>query len=345
MLLQSKAAEFLKSYRDSGADDIPVGPVDRLPTSLSLACGEEIPAADLELWLEQLAVDPWARGLVWRDEPQPNRLQEFSVVVIGAGGGGLGAAVYLERAGVPYVVIEKNAGVGGTWFENRYPGARVDTPSRAYTHTFGAGFEYPNPFCAQSENEKYFNWIADEFGVRGNIEFETEVKSVIWDEDAKVWEITAVGPDGPRNWRANAVISGVGFLARPNLPNIEGLAAFEGPAVPHRPMAERSGPHRQARRGDRQRVHQLPDDPGARRDGGPHLSLPTHPQLVLRCPRLSVAVPAASELAGSEPPVLQELRPVPDVLAVRPGEVGCCLHCRPGVQGHACEKRHEQAGS
>ena len=228
-LLQSKAADFLKSYRDSGADDIPIGPVDRLPTSLSLACGEEIPAADIELWIEQLAADPWARALAWRDEPPPQRLREFSVVVIGAGGGGLGAAVYLEQAGVPYVVIEKNPGVGGTWFENRYPGARVDTPSRAYTHTFGAGFEYPNPFCAQRENEKYFNWIADEFGVRGNIEFETEVKSVIWDEDAKVWDIAAVGPEGPRSWRANAVISGVGFLARPNLPNIEGLAAFEGP--------------------------------------------------------------------------------------------------------------------
>ena len=167
--------------------------------------------------MEQLALDPWARALAWRDEPQPERLQEFSVVVIGAGGGGLGAAVYLERAGVPYVVIEKNSGVGGTWFENRYPGARVDTPSRAYTHTFGADFEYPNPFCAQVENEKYFNWIADEFGVRDNIEFDTEVKSVIWDEDAKVWEIAAVGPDGPRTWRANAVISGVG-LPRPPEP-------------------------------------------------------------------------------------------------------------------------------
>src|SRR5215216_4872288 len=73
-LLQFKAAEFLKSYRDSGADDIPVGAVDRLPMSLSLACGEQIPAADLEMWLEQLSLDPWARGLVWREEPPPNRL-------------------------------------------------------------------------------------------------------------------------------------------------------------------------------------------------------------------------------------------------------------------------------
>src|SRR6476469_5348343 len=146
-LLQSKAAEFLKSYRDSGAGDIPVGPAERLPRSLSLSCGEDIAASELEMWMEQLALDPWARGLVWREQPEPTRLQDFSVVVIGAGAGGLGAAVQLKQAGVPYVVIEKNAGVGGTWFENRYPGARVDSPSRTYTHIFGADYEYPNPFC------------------------------------------------------------------------------------------------------------------------------------------------------------------------------------------------------
>ncbi|HEX5204589.1 MAG TPA: NAD(P)-binding protein, partial [Actinoplanes sp.] len=216
-LLQSKAAELLKSYRDSGAEDIPVSPADRLPRSLQLSCGEEIAAADVEMWLEQLAIDPWARGLVWREQPPPDRLQQFSVVVIGAGAGGLGAAVQLKHAGVPFVVLEKNPGVGGTWFENRYPGARVDSPSRTYTHIFGADFEYPNPFCEQNENEKYFNWVTDKFGVRENIEFDTEVKSVIWDDGAKVWEIEATSPEGRRVWRTNAVISGVGFLSRPNI--------------------------------------------------------------------------------------------------------------------------------
>ena len=152
------------------------------------------------------------------------------MVVIGAGAGGLGAAVQLEHAGLPYVVIEKNSGVGGTWFENRYPGARVDSPSRTYTHIFGADFEYPNPFCEQNENERYFNWVADEFGVRERIELNTEVKSVVWDDGAKRWMIEAVGPDGPRTWQANAVISGVGFLSRPNIPDLEGLATFEGQA-------------------------------------------------------------------------------------------------------------------
>ncbi|MPY93180.1 MAG: SidA/IucD/PvdA family monooxygenase [Acidimicrobiia bacterium] len=228
--LQSRAVEFLKSYRDVGADDIPIGPADRLPRSLSLAAGVDIATSELELWSEQLALDPWARGLVWRGQPREERLQEFLVAVIGAGPGGLGAAVQLKQAGIPCVVIEKNSGVGGTWFENRYPGARVDSPSRMYTHTFGADYEYPNPFCEQSENEKYFNWVADHFGVRGRIEFNTEVKSMVWDEGTKSWEIEAVGPDGLRVWRANAVISSVGFLARPNIPDIEGLGTFEGPA-------------------------------------------------------------------------------------------------------------------
>ena len=57
---------------------------------------------------------------------------------IGAGMGGIGSAVHLKQAGIPFVVIEKNGGVGGTWHENRYPGARVDTPSRGYAHIFGA---------------------------------------------------------------------------------------------------------------------------------------------------------------------------------------------------------------
>jgi 4-hydroxyacetophenone monooxygenase len=229
-LLQSKAAAFLKSYRDQGAGDIPYGPPERLPRSLSLAAGTDIAASELELWLEQLALDPWARGLVWQEPPPAQDLRKFVVAVIGAGMGGLNAAVQMKHAGIPYFVIEKNDEVGGTWYENRYPGARVDSPSRTYTHTYGVDFEYPNAFCLQRENLRYFKWVADHFDIRNDITFKTEVKSVIWDEIAKLWEIRADGPDGPRVWRANAVIASVGFLSRPNMPSIEGMETFEGKA-------------------------------------------------------------------------------------------------------------------
>jgi 4-hydroxyacetophenone monooxygenase len=227
-LIRAKAVDFLRSYRDDGAGEITVGPAQRLHRSLSLTAGEEVPASELEMWLEELALNPWARGLVWKEPPPAQRLDDFSVIVVGAGMGGLNAAAQLRHAGIPFTVIEKNSGVGGTWYENRYPGARVDSPSRNYTHAFGVDFPYPNPFCGQAENEKYFNWIADTFELRPNIEFNTEVKSASWDEDEKVWEIKAVGPDGPRVWRVNAVISCVGFLARPNLPNIDGMQEFGG---------------------------------------------------------------------------------------------------------------------
>jgi 4-hydroxyacetophenone monooxygenase len=229
-LIQSKAAAFLKSYRDQGAGDIPYGPPERLRRSLNLAAGIDLPASEFELWLEQLALDPWARGLVWQEPPPAQDLGKFTVAVIGAGMGGLNAAVQMKHAGIPYFVIEKNDEVGGTWHENRYPGARVDSPSRTYTHIYGVDFEYPNAFCPQSENLKYFKWVADHFDIRKDITFKTEVKSVIWDETAKLWEIKADGPDGPRVWRANAVITSVGFLARPNMPSIEGMETFEGKA-------------------------------------------------------------------------------------------------------------------
>jgi 4-hydroxyacetophenone monooxygenase len=226
--IHEKAAAFLKAFRDAGAGPLPVGPAERRQQSMSLAVGGDVASSDLEMWLEELALDPWARGFSWSAEAPPAGVADFSVAVIGAGMGGLNAAVHLKRAGIPFTVLEKNSSVGGTWYENRYPGARVDSPSRIYTHIYGAQFSYPYPFCPQAENEKYFNWVADTFDVRGDIQFYTEVKSILWDDTVKQWEITAHQPDGPRTWRVNAVISAVGFLSRPNIPRLEGIDDFRG---------------------------------------------------------------------------------------------------------------------
>ena len=227
-MLRRKAVEFLKAYRDAGAGEISPGPKDRLPTSLSLVDG--VPVADdaLAMVLEELALDPWARSLRWQEEPDKERLQNFKVILIGSGMGGLNAALQLKRAGIPYTMIEKNAGVGGTWHENRYPGARVDTPSRSYTHLFGVDYIQPNPYCTQDFNEGYFNWVADTYGLRENAMFNTEVHSMTWDEETATWDVTVLGPDGEQHLQANAVMTAVGFLNRPSMPDIEGIDEFEG---------------------------------------------------------------------------------------------------------------------
>jgi 4-hydroxyacetophenone monooxygenase len=227
-ILQFKAAEFLKSYRDRGAGGILIGSEERLQRSLGLAAGEDIPDRDMPMWLEELALHPWTRSLEWPERQEPGKLQDFRVLVIGAGMLGLNAAIQLKHAGIRYTVVEKNSEVGGTWFENRYPGARVDTPSRGYTLICGAEYKHPYQYCPQSENEKYIKWLADGYDIRQNIVFGTEVKSLIWDEDAKLWQVEAVGPGGPQAWRVNAVMSAVGFLSRPSMPGFEGAAEFTG---------------------------------------------------------------------------------------------------------------------
>jgi 4-hydroxyacetophenone monooxygenase len=229
--LRAGAAALLRRLRDGDPALDPLGPADRLPESLALAAGVDVvPPDDLELWLEELALDPFARGSAWRLDRPASGVDPFSVVVIGAGMGGLNAAIHLRRAGLDVTVVEKNSGVGGTWFENRYPGARVDSPSRAYTHILGVGFHPSHPFCPREENERYFNWLADEYDVRDLVVFDTEVVGLTWDDAAARWEVRAKGPDGERTWRPNVVVSAVGLLSRPSLPTIEGMGDFRGRA-------------------------------------------------------------------------------------------------------------------
>jgi 4-hydroxyacetophenone monooxygenase len=229
-LIRRKAVAFLQAYRDSGAGELGVGPSDRLPASIALTVGHEIEPDYLDFLLEELALNPWTRGLEWEEKP-PQRCEEFLVTVIGAGMSGLNAAIQLKRAGIPFQVIEKNDGSGGTWYENRYPGARVDTPSKLYTHTFGVDYSYPYAFCPWTENLKYLDWVADTFNVREDIIFQTEVRSLVWDEAKSMWEITVEGPEGRRTLRSNAVITAVGILNRPNMPeDLPGIERFEGPS-------------------------------------------------------------------------------------------------------------------
>src|SRR5262249_29446544 len=80
-MIQAKAAAFLKLYRDKGAPDIPCGTPERISRSLNLCAGADIPASEFEMWVEQLALDPWARSLVWSDPPASQDVQKFAVAV------------------------------------------------------------------------------------------------------------------------------------------------------------------------------------------------------------------------------------------------------------------------
>ncbi|MBF6599530.1 MAG: NAD(P)-binding domain-containing protein [Dehalococcoidia bacterium] len=182
----------------------------------------------MPLLLEELAPfgeDP--RAPAWRyDGKTP-----FLTAIVGAGMSGILAAIRLKQAGVPFVVIEKNEDVGGTWFENTYPGARVDVSNAFYSYSFAQKIDWPKFFSPQAVLLDYFRTCADEYGVRGSIRFRTEVLSITFDEARCSWRLRLRTPDGgEETLDAQAVISAVGQLNRPNMPKIAGMNTFEGPS-------------------------------------------------------------------------------------------------------------------
>lgn len=180
----------------------------------------------LPMLLEQLNAQGDARVPQWKADPA----KPFHVVVIGAGMSGLLAGIRLKQAGVNFTIIEKNADVGGTWFENTYPGARVDVPSTSYSYSFAQKLDWPNFFSPQAVLLDYFREVADEYQLRPNIRFNTEVESLTFDDESALWRVTVRSADGTETFDANAIVSATGQLNRPHMPEIDGMTSFEGPS-------------------------------------------------------------------------------------------------------------------
>jgi 4-hydroxyacetophenone monooxygenase len=156
---------------------------------------------------------------------------QYLVAIIGAGMSGLLAAIRLKQAGVPFVIFEKNLDVGGTWYENTYPAARVDVPNAFYSYSFAQRTDWPKYFSTQETLLDYFREVADRFGVREHIRFRTEVRSMQYDEDRRSWTLHLRAADGSEETvEAQSVISAVGQLNRPRMPDIKGMQTFAGPS-------------------------------------------------------------------------------------------------------------------
>ncbi|MBF8189136.1 NAD(P)/FAD-dependent oxidoreductase [Nonomuraea sp. K274] len=150
-----------------------------------------------------------------------------SVAIIGAGFGGLCMAIRLERAGIhSYTVYEKADGLGGTWRDNSYPGAGCDIPSHLYSYSFEKYTSWTRRFPEQPEILSYLEHCADKYRVREKIRFRTEVRRAVFDDGA--WQVTSYAGDEERTETYDVVVMGVGQLNRPRLPDIPGMADFEG---------------------------------------------------------------------------------------------------------------------
>lgn len=198
---------------------------------LSAAMSEPVPpeygpmlAAEAKAGL----VSPQEAGVPVGAAGFPTVPEGFRAVVIGAGVGGLCAAVNLRAAGIPYVVLERNETVGGTWLENSYPGAGVDTPNHLYSFSF-APFEWRRYFSLRDELHNYLEHVSRGFEVRPNIRFGCEVVSAAYDEPSRTWRIDYRDAAGARQRvTANILISAVGAFNPPRLPDVPGIDDFSG---------------------------------------------------------------------------------------------------------------------
>jgi cation diffusion facilitator CzcD-associated flavoprotein CzcO len=218
-----KLEEVLRSGRASGVLTTPEGSA---PCEL----------ADPDLWgrygVSGISTPPYAtqaapgpagqRAAPPADAPLPAHVR---VAIIGAGFGGIGAAIALQRAGhTDFVVLERAAALGGTWRDNTYPGCTCDVPSHLYSFSFAPNPDWTHSFSRQPEIWDYLERVADHYGVRRRIRFGTTVTQARWDTSRAVWQIQTSRGD----LDADVLISAAGPLSEPSLPDIPGLAGFTG---------------------------------------------------------------------------------------------------------------------
>ncbi|PQZ94768.1 4-hydroxyacetophenone monooxygenase [Arthrobacter sp. MYb227] len=155
----------------------------------------------------------------------------MNAVVIGSGFSGLLAALRLKQAGIPFSIIEKNFEVGGTWWENTYPDCRTDVPSHIYTYSFWQR-DWETHFGRHNRIHEYLHNFAKDNGLLEHLIFGTEVTASIWDEENDSWTLQTRSTAGiEESITARVVVSAVGQLNRPSIPNIEGLESFAGPKI------------------------------------------------------------------------------------------------------------------
>ena len=223
------ALTVIADYRDRGCPEPePIGG-ELLKEMMEWLVCEPVPDEYVPMLLEEMELD----GADAR-APGPSNASaraDFPVVVIGCGESGLLAGIRLKEAGIPFTIVEKNAGPGGTWYQNSYPGARVDVGNHFYCYSFEPTEEWTHFFAEQPELKAYFQRVLDKYGIGPHVRWETEVTDASWDDASATWTVRTVARDGTASTStARAVISAVGQLDRPHLPAIDGRESFDGNA-------------------------------------------------------------------------------------------------------------------
>ncbi len=227
------ALPAIAAYRDGGCVLPETQPDEALlKEMMDFVAAAPLPDDVVPMMLDEMGLaDPDPHRVAWRDAIPADAREAFPVVVIGCGQSGLLTGIRLAEAGIPFTIVEKNGGPGGTWWENRYPGARVDVGSHFYCYSFEPADHWTEWFSQQPELQQYFTDVMHKHRIDQHCRFDTEVVAARYDEDSATWQVEIRSADGlTETLDARAVISSVGSLNRPKLPEIDGMDTFAGPS-------------------------------------------------------------------------------------------------------------------
>lgn len=228
-LIRQRALDAIRSFRDRGCP-APAAPSPEVMRALmDFITGSALPDHYVPFMLDELGIGQSTTDALIDGTAASTVGSSFRVVIIGAGMSGILAAHRLQQMGIEYVIVEKNPDVGGTWFENTYPGCRVDSSNHGYCYSFEPKHDWPHYFSTQDVLLEYFRGCAERFGVREHTRFDTEVIEARHVETTGGWRVLVRNASGEEETlEANAVISAVGQLNRPRYPDIPGRDDFTG---------------------------------------------------------------------------------------------------------------------
>jgi len=156
-------------------------------------------------------------------------MSDFRAIIIGAGFGGMGAAIQLQRSGIDdFVILEREDDLGGTWHVNRYPGLAVDIASVTYSYSFEPNPNWSRLFAPGAELKAYCDHVADKYDLRRRMRFGCTVENALWDETEQHW-VVSVRDQLPIT--ATYLLTATGFLSQPKMPEIDGIDSFEGKVI------------------------------------------------------------------------------------------------------------------
>jgi len=226
--VRSEIQNALLNFIRSGEEPkLPDPDEETLHKMMSICLGEDVPFEYASLVREDLGFK--GRHIEWSNSDH-NSVNDSSVLIVGGGVSGIGLAVALKSLGISFTIVEAQDDVGGVWNMNRYPGCGVDTPNYAYAYSFEKNL-WSKYFSSREEILDYLQRVATKYDLRKSIQFSTSLTGAVWDARRKEWVATLERDGETTTARARFLVSAIGQLSDPSIPEVNGHSVFSGPIL------------------------------------------------------------------------------------------------------------------